>query len=97
MNKINSLLAEVNNLAIKVQEVTDHAVFIRFSGHVDQLEIEIAESKENYSNKLVTYQIYTDREEEKTTKELARVKSKLEAIVADGEIDFSKLKAHYTL
>lgn len=46
------------HLAYLVQAETDYCVFIRYSGHVNNLEIEIAESKERWQNKILQADVY---------------------------------------
>ena len=45
-------LAEIIDLLLKIQEKTKFAVFFDFSGHIDKFTIYIAESKDNYCNRL---------------------------------------------
>ena len=76
------LMAEVMLLAMQVQEETGHAVFVRFYGHVDAMNIEIAQSKENYDDKLAESNFYTD--EEGSVDRLKKVKETLLGFLEDG-------------
>lgn len=43
------LLGDIQMLAYEVNEKTDHAVFVTFSGHVKALDVRIGVSKEIYT------------------------------------------------
>lgn len=52
------IVIKMLHLAYLVQAETDYCVFIRYSGHVNNLEIEIAESKERWQNKVLQTDVY---------------------------------------
>lgn len=81
VNEKTRLMAEIVLLAMQVQEKTSHAVFVRFSGHVDSMNIEIAQSKENYSNKLAESNFYT---KEDSVDRLKEVKETLLRFLDEG-------------
>lgn len=76
------LMAEVMLLAMQVQEETGHAVFIRFSGHVDSINIEITESQDNWQNKLADSTFST--KSEYTIERLEKVKETLLGFLEEG-------------
>lgn len=96
------LMAEVILLAMQVEEKTGHAVFVRYSGHVDHLEIDIRESKENYHKEIASSGFYTKGDDERTIEKLKSVKRNLIGFLEDGEVDQDKLEYwiqevyHYT-
>lgn len=46
------LLNKINALALLINNRTKYCVFVRYSGHVDTLEIRICESKKNYTDQV---------------------------------------------
>lgn len=54
------IICDILQLAFLVQEHTDYCVFIRYSGHVNSLDVEICESKKNYAVKLLESEFYTN-------------------------------------
>jgi len=77
--KIASYLAEIMSLAFEVNCKTDCAVFVDFSGHVDQLEVRIGLGKdkgawEKEVGKMSTYLTHFD--------EPKKVIKKLESTIA---------------
>jgi hypothetical protein len=51
---------EIIGLALFLDEISDYAVFIDYSGHVGNLYISIGGSKENWNNKIFKGDFYTD-------------------------------------
>lgn len=96
MNEKIKLTIELMALAFLVNEKTDYCVFIRFSGHIDSMEIEVAASKENYLNKVLRAEFDTAYKEWRKTDQplIANLKSRiavLKQILKDGEIDYREL------
>lgn len=54
------IILKLMQLALKIESETDKCVFINYSGHVDSIEVRIAESKKNYNNWLYDSRIYFD-------------------------------------
>lgn len=52
MNEKVKLMSEIIMLSMQLQEESEHVVFVRFSGHVDSMDIDVVQSKSNYSDKL---------------------------------------------
>lgn len=50
---------EIMNLAFLVDQETPYCVFIDWSGHVENLEISIRESKDRYTVKVAEMEFYT--------------------------------------
>lgn len=46
------LLNKINALALLINNRTKYCVFVRYSGHVDNIDISISESKSYYNNKV---------------------------------------------
>jgi len=97
MNEKAKLTIELMALAFLVNEETDYCVFIRFSGHIDSMEIEVAASKENYLNKVLRAEFDTAYKEWRKTDQplIANLKSRiavLKQILKDGAIDYSELE-----
>lgn len=97
MNEKTKLTIELMALAFLVNEETDYCVFIRFSGHIDSMEIEVAASKENYLNKVLHAEFDTAYKEWRKTDQplIANLKSRiavLKQILKDGAIDYSELE-----
>lgn len=92
-----SLALRMMQLAYLVQTHTDFCVFIRFSGHVNTLDIEIAKSKEDWKTILFeaeTMRLYQEQRKNSAPK-LAHLQTKiqlLEQILSDGEIPFEDLE-----
>lgn len=55
----HKLVIEIMALAYAFQQLTDHCVFIDWSGHVDSLTVEVRESKERYQSPLAETAFYT--------------------------------------
>jgi len=102
------LTIKVLHLAYLVHEKTDYCVFIRFSGHVDRLEIDIRESQVNWETQVLRSEFSTKymalrdaRVGEKRAELQARIEV-LEQILADNEISYDDLDyeeeyiRHYT-
>jgi hypothetical protein len=62
MNEQDKLIIEIMQLGYLVQRYTKYCVFIDFSGHIDKLEINIRESKENWRTKVLDTEFYTEYE-----------------------------------
>ena len=62
MNEQDKLIIEIMQLGYLVQRYTDYCVFVTFSGHVDQLEINIRKSKENWQTEVLKTEFYTEYE-----------------------------------
>lgn len=55
---IKASLQTIMTLAFQINAETERAAFVNYSGHVDSLSIQIAESKKEFDNILFTKQIY---------------------------------------
>ena len=87
-----ALIAEIMFLAYWVNSATGYCVFASFSGHVDTFEIEIAESKDAYHEKIASTEFYTRYAGEQPWKiipidALRAKRDHLNAILETGEID----------
>ena len=102
VNEKTRLMAEVMLLAMQVEDKTGHAVFIRYSGHVGHLEIDIRESKEHYQKEIASSGFYTNGDDERTIEKLKSVKRNLIGFLEDEEVNQDKLQYwiqevyHYT-
>ena len=96
-NKTNARkLQELIGLALRVQTETDYCVFIRVSGHVEQIEIEIRESKENYHTEIISSTFYFKPHYRNVTewedwyeRKYRKVRNVLLSILETGEVDFN--------
>ena len=52
------LVLEVMALAFAVDRMTDYAVFIDYSGHVESLTVKIVESKARWQNEIASTEFY---------------------------------------
>lgn len=91
------LVGDITTLGAMVNMFTDFCVFIRFSGHVDTIDVTIAASKDDYNKNIVkgNYDLPTKKgygdKEESLFKTLNRIKYQLKKILRDHKIDYSKL------
>jgi len=88
MNKREMLITEILYLSLLVNSHTDYCVFIRFSGHVDQLEVEICKTKERYQDIVARDGFNYKKVSEK---ELKSIQDQLTSILNDGEINYDEL------
>lgn len=58
MGNTTKLLREVMGLVEKINNTTDHAVFLDYSGHVSLLNVRVGKSKEEYQNKILDCSFY---------------------------------------
>jgi hypothetical protein len=79
-------------LAYLVQKCTDYCVFIRFSGHIEQLEVDIRESRKNWETEVLKTEFHTAFKEYYEKKDpLMDLKSKrdvLARIINEKEIPY---------
>ena len=68
MNQIITIMGLIYN----INETMEYSAFINFSGHVNSLSIQVAESKENYDNLIFNKYIYIENSE-RTTLELNHI------------------------
>lgn len=80
---ISALLAQVMYLANEANEKTDKCVFVRLAGHVNWLEVSVAESKENYGHELFNEIIPLKHYNKSQLKDIA---SKLQNLIDNDEI-----------
>lgn len=90
------LMAEIAYLSIAVNEFTDFCVFFEFSGHVQHVRIEIAESKTAYQNKLASTEFYSAYQSKHTWKmvengHLLAKRDHLKSILDDHEIPYAEM------
>jgi hypothetical protein len=83
------LIAEITFLAMMVQSKTDYCVFVDFSGHVNQIVIDIRESKQNYQERICRAQTYLNREY--SIKRLHEIKDQLVEILETNKVDVSHM------
>ncbi len=96
MDEKQKMILRIMQLAYLVHELTEYCVFIRFSGHVHSLEIDIRESVENWERVVMETQMrLAYRKHRDKGEEFAYYKCKidvLEQILKDGEVDLSELE-----
>lgn len=92
------LVLEIMSLAILVDQQTDYCVFVDYSGHIESLDIDVSESKENWRNKIckagirAAFSNYVDKGEEN-----AYLKSRrdvLREILETHEIPYHEMTEH---
>lgn len=94
------LVLEVFTLAYLIQRNTDYCVWIRYSGHVDSCEIEIAESKKKWQNKVCETNFYNefkkmwDADKDNPLLYLTSRRNVLKQILEDNDIPYSEMEEH---
>jgi hypothetical protein len=92
MAKTNAAkIQELIGLAMKVQETTEYCVFIRFSGHINNLEIEIRKSKKAYQTRIIDSEFETGGlfvTDERFEKRYQEIRGFLVDILKKGKIDY---------
>lgn len=99
-NERNSLMIQIMMYAYLYHDsdANEHCVFIRFSGHVDNMEIEVAESKERYNNKLCgsdiypIYQDYSKKEPDNPNIHLKAQRDVLKRLLDENEIPYDEME-----
>lgn len=95
MNEKSKLMAEIILLAMKVQRETKYCVFIRYSGHVENMEITIAASKNSFTENIATSEFKTEpysfSDNDFTIERMESVKETLLAIIDDKKVDVSQM------
>ena len=97
MDEETRLVIKIMHLAYLVNQYTNYCVFIHFSGHVNSLEITIAESKKLYMNRVLTsefstcYKAWRDKDARPLIAELRERTELLERILTEHEIPFDDL------
>jgi len=89
--KKNQLVLEMMALAYAVDRDTPYAVFIDYSGHVEQLSIKIVESKDLWDKEIVSTKFYTNKKYDDVPDQLKWLTMKrdhLKQILDDGEVDY---------
>ena len=79
-------------LAVLVDQKTDYCVFIRYSGHVQWLEMEIRESKANYDKEVAESRIILHDKD--FDERYERAKEVLTSILEKGEIHYDMLEKY---
>lgn len=87
----NKMMIEIMALAYLVQVHTDYAVFIRYSGHIDNLEIEIVESADRYQNKIASSEFYTEKYHQDDLGWWKAKRDHLLKIIETGDVDVSEM------
>lgn len=97
-----ALIAEIMYLAAVANFKTERCIFVNFSGHVNTLEIDIRKDKNQYGTEiassyitLMPYETMTDQQKqrfnERVINKLLDIKTVLESLIQDGDIDKEKL------
>lgn len=90
MNRgVNEIMANIMLLAKEINDKTSYCTFLRYSGHCDNLNIEITHSKEKFGQRIILEDQYgiSLREDH-----LLKMESMLKGILSSGEIDYSILE-----
>jgi acid stress-induced BolA-like protein IbaG/YrbA len=85
MNEKQKLTSEIMTLTYMVNETTEYCAFLRFSAHVDRVEIDIAKSKKDYLNYIVSSEFKPNGKIER----LQSIKETLLNILKEKNIDVS--------
>lgn len=96
--QIAMLVGEIQALSYMVNAFTNYCVFVNFSGHVNSIQVRIAESKENYHENLANTDLYLESKYQKpevTIERLNTLKSNLKKILRKNKIDYNRL--NYTI
>lgn len=104
MTERQKLILKIMHLAYLVHEYTDYCVFIRFSGHVDDLAIDIRQSKKEWRVEAIKSEMETAYSKLKGNNSMylyAKIQV-LEDILVYDEIDYEEMDyeeeciRHYT-
>lgn len=90
MDEKSKLMTEIMFLAMKLQNETDHVVFVNLSGHVNWIDLSIRKSKENYNDEVASCRIYLSHGN--SLDRLQEVKEKLLGFIEEKEVDVSGLE-----
>jgi radical SAM superfamily enzyme len=94
------LVMQIMSLAYAVHENTSYCVFICFSGHVDDLEIDIRESKERWQNKVCKAERYTAykhyRNKGEMYADLKSIRDVLKEILQTNDIPYTSMERQVT-
>ena len=95
MTEEDNLIVEIMKIAYLVHRLTRYCVFIRFSGHINQCEIDIRESKEHWQQEVLSTEFYTEYErlskwEHNPLAYLQAKKNILLKIIEDEEIPYDE-------
>ena len=93
MSDWDRLYLEINYLALLINRHTHYAVWVNMVGHVDWTEVQIAKSKKEYYNVIVSDQI--DREGidhewrgANDIEKLTKIRDQLKHILETGNVDY---------
>lgn len=95
-SEIAVLIGEVTALAFLVNQNTKHAVFVDYSGHVDDLELRICTSKEKYNERITQDALYVSGDQARDVeRKLKLLKLQLRKILRDNKVNYNELS--YTI
>ena len=83
------LVQEITYIAMLVDAHTDRCVFTRYWGHVNGLDIDICESKNDYNNKICSSNISLNSD--CALEELQEAKTTLLGFLENGKVDITGL------
>lgn len=83
------LVAEIMYLSALVNANTELCVFVRYSGHVGMLDVDIAESKEKYQSKIFDDEARLN--DKKGTGGLEKIRQKLISVLTDHNVSYETL------
>ncbi len=95
--ELDLLVLEIMALAYAVDRLTDYAVFVDYSGHIEQLSVKIVESKDSWQTEIASTKFYINGKC-KTNYEgwLNAKRDHLMHIVETHEVDIDAMKAVVT-
>ena len=96
----NKLLAEIIAFGILINQHTDYCVFVRYSGHVDSINVELCESKRKFNTKIFEDEIstafskYYQKDKEDVLNIIKTYRDVMKQILEDGEIPYDNVVEH---
>jgi len=101
MDEKTRLVLEVMQLAYLVQRYTEYCIFIRYSGHIDSLEIDIRKSRKEWDKEILkteiskTYQEYYEKRD--LLRELKTKRDVLAKIINEQRIPYEDVNVEQYL
>ncbi|MFB5761132.1 hypothetical protein [Paenibacillus medicaginis] len=91
--RASQLLGDIMQLSALINVHTEYAVFVRYSGHVSRIELNICRSKEEYNIRVTTDELHTiarkSVNEEHVISNLTKMKLRLKKILKESKVNIS--------
>lgn len=93
LGMIEKKLAEIMYLGMMINTRTEYCIFINIAGHVDQVEVNIRESKEEYDVEIARCQQYYDATD--TEARLDGIIKVLADVLETKVVDYEAFSSYY--